>query len=229
MDQVPVLGSPVNNGNNIPTIPIPFTTIPPVYPPVNNITLLPAPAELGVTPPPALYPLPLMWPAVTNLVAGRDGCFQQSGQTPEVQACLGAAVRRANGNLVFVDAFPDAFRKSQWLGEALVMELNDCRGGSVSMAAIDDRARGDEKYFKQLLYMVICFVSAHNDATTNDPSQISGRWSAFRQGVIDMARSLVTSAESSYGVHASDGQVQTARGLLSNDAYHFGKTAAVST
>jgi hypothetical protein len=44
-----------------------------------------------------------------------------------------------------------------------------------------------------------------------------------------MARTLVASAESSYGIHASEGKVQAARDLLSNDAYHFGKTAAVST
>lgn len=162
MNQVPVLGGPTNNSGGTPAVPVLFATIPQVYPPVNNIA---PPPELGIAPPSALYPPPPMWPAVTNLVAGRDGSFQQSSQTPEVQACLSAAVRRANANLVFIDGFPDALRKNQWLGEALVIELSDRRGGSASMAAIDDRARGDEKYIKQLLYMVICFVSARNDAT----------------------------------------------------------------
>ena len=72
---------------------------------------------------------------------------------------------RANVNLMFIDGFPDTLRKSQWLGEALVIELSDRWGGSVSMAAIDNHAQGDEQYIKQLLYMVICFVSAHDNTT----------------------------------------------------------------
>jgi len=53
----------------------------------------------------------------------------------------------------------------------------------------------------------------------------------FRQGVIDTTRALVASPELSYSLHVSDNrdlvqpalklanQVQTARNLLSNDAY----------
>lgn len=106
-----------------------------------------------------------MWPAVTDLVAGENGRYQQSDQTPEIQACLRATVRRANGNLVFLDAFPDPHCKAQWLGESLVIELNERRGGSPSMAAVDDRARTDAQYFNQLLHMVITFVSARNNWT----------------------------------------------------------------
>lgn len=145
-------------------VPIPSMNIQLVYPPINDITPPPMPTEPGVALPLALHPFPLTWPAITNLVPGRDGRCQQSGQTPEVQACLGAAVRRANGNLVFLDGFPDALRKNKWLGEALVIELNDRRGGSASMVAIDDHARGDKQYFKQMLYMVTCFVSPRDDA-----------------------------------------------------------------
>ena len=68
---------------------------------------------------------------------------------------------------------------------------------------------------------------------TNSP-QISNRWSTFRQGVAGVARALVSSSESSYGLGITDDtdpeRVQTsARDLLFKDAYHFGKTTAVST
>ena len=63
--------------------------------------------------------------------------------------------------------------------------------------------------------------------------QIGGRWSTFRQGVIDTARAIISSPESSYALRISDDVdhawlLVMARNLLSKDSYHFGKTAAVS-
>jgi len=104
--------------------------------------------------PPALGPPVPAWPAITDLVVGREGHYQQSDQIPEVQACLRAAVRRANANLALLDGFPDPRRKGQWLADALGMELSECRNASTNMAAVDDRARHDVQYFNRLLYMV---------------------------------------------------------------------------
>ena len=141
-------------------------------------------------------------------------------------------MKRSNANLVFVNGFPDAVFKSQWLGEALVAELNKRREGSANMVAVDERARNDVPYFNQLLHMVIHFVSVYsNGITANNPPQINSRWSSFRQPIIEAARDLVDSAESSYGIHALDkpAQPQAARDLLAGDTYLFGKTAGVST
>jgi hypothetical protein len=66
--------------------------------------------------------------------------------------------------------------------------------------------------------------------------QINGRWSGFRQGIITMARSLIISPESTYGLWRADSDEfnsDTIKGAASNlldqDTYHFGKTATVST
>jgi len=62
---------------------------------------------------------------------------------------------------------------------------------------------------------------------------ITGRWSGFRQRIIDMARTLVVSQESTYHLWRDPKEVtdpqgvpQAARNLLAKDAYHFGTTAA---
>lgn len=66
--------------------------------------------------------------------------------------------------------------------------------------------------------------------------QITGRWSGFRQNLINMVRVLVNSSESTYylwrdpnqGVDLQEVQ-QAARDILNGDRYHFGQTASVST
>jgi len=64
----------------------------------------------------------------------------------------------------------------------------------------------------------------------NDPFQISGRWSSFRQGIIRAARELIQSEESSYMVHSSLPEAAAAAvELLKKDAFHFGRTSAVSS
>jgi len=102
--QVPVLN--VNSGgNNVPAFPSRFASVQPAYP-LNSTILSPIlnavlpPVESGVVPPPTLHPPPLVWPTTTDLVVGKDGRYRQSEQTREIQACLGAAARRANGNRV---------------------------------------------------------------------------------------------------------------------------------
>ena len=152
--EVPALSA--NSGGNNALTPTQLTTLQPVYPPLHGTT---PPHVLGIIPPPAPNNLPPAWPAVTDLVIGHEGLYQQSDQSPEIQACLGAAVRRANGNLVFVDGFPDPHRKAQWLGESLVTELSMRRKGSTSMEAVDDRAQKDQQYLNLLLYMVTRAIS----------------------------------------------------------------------
>ena len=134
----------------------------PLYPPLHRISLPPTmntvvQPELGIVSPRMLH-LPVVWPTITDLVE-RDGTCQQSDQSPEIQACLKAAVRRANGSLAFVDGFPDVHHRTEWLGKALEKELADARGRSVTIAAVDDRAKIDQPYLNKLLYMVICSVS----------------------------------------------------------------------
>ena len=136
-----------------------LTMVQQAYPaPFRNTTAPPVPNVIPllepIIPPPALQPLPIVWPANIDLVVGPEGRFRQSDQIPEIQTCLGAAVRRANANLVFLDAFPDAHRKGQWLAQALATELNDRRNTSTSIEAVDDRARREDQYFNRLLYMV---------------------------------------------------------------------------
>ena len=111
-------------------------------------------------PEPVIPPLPV-WPAITTLQVGKDGRIQQSNQIPEVQACLRAAVRRANANLALVDGFPDLHRRGAWLSQALGTELNRRRNESTSMEAIADRALFDQQYFNSLLHMVNRFVTAY--------------------------------------------------------------------
>ena len=65
--------------------------------------------------------------------------------------------------------------------------------------------------------------------------QITSRWSGFRQGVIDMARDLIGTQESAYHLWRDPSNKnidpeevrQATRDLLTKDAYHFCKTAAV--
>lgn len=158
-----------------------------------------------------------------------------SDQRAEIRECLAAAVQRANANLVFVNGFPEAERKNQWLASALTVELNEHRKESTTIAAVDDRAKNDKQYFSRLLSMVICLDCDDEEKTDKSP-QITGRWSGFRQNIINMARSLINSQESTYGLWRDPSERvdleevrQAARDILSGDAYHFGKTAAVST
>ena len=70
--------------------------------------------------------------------------------------------------------------------------------------------------------------------------QIRNRWSSYRQSALKVARALVgtqgkekpsekTTAKSSYGLSGSDtDKVTTALKLLDHDAFHFGRTSAVS-
>lgn len=155
-----MLGDPAKTGrDNALNSPAQLATIQPTYsatlrntapPPTQHII---QPHE-QVTPLPMPTPLPPVWPAISQLVEGRNGRYQQSDQIPEIQACLRGVVRRANANLALVDGFPSPHRRGQWLAEALVSELRERRKGSMNMAAVDDRAQQDGQYFNNLLYMV---------------------------------------------------------------------------
>lgn len=239
-----MLGNPDDTGDSAPNAPAQLVTVQPTHPAPLHDTASP-PIQYVVRPPeqlvplPALVPLPLVLPVSIELVIGRDGRYQQSDQIPEIQACLKVVVRRANANLALVDGFPDPLRKGEWLAATLISELGERRKGSINMAAVDDRAKHDRQYFNNLLLMVSRFVGVCRVAVTVEKSsQVGNRWSTFRQAIIDMVRTLIVSSESLYALYIPDDadpdearaeQVTKARELHFRDAYHFGKTAAVST
>ena len=236
--QVPVLNHSTNGTtNDKPTVLVP-PTHQPVYLPHGVVPPHPLNSTVPFEPAVALQLLvpqpPPEWLAATDLVKREDGKYRQSDQSPEIQACLSAAVQRANANLVFISGFPDPLTKRRWLTGALKMELGERRKGSATIAIVDDRARDDERYFSRLQSMVTYSVVAATWQLMSLP-QITGRWSGFRQGVIDKARELIDSEESTYRLwrdptdHYVDPEEvrQAARDLLTKDAYHFRKTAAV--
>ena len=112
-------------------------------------------AELGAQQP----PVPA-WPEFTNLVQEDDGSYKQTSQTPEINACLGAAVKRANANLVLIDSFPDIDDQEHWLVDALNFELTVNQSRIVNV--VGERARADDNYFNCLLSMVIVVPSTRS-------------------------------------------------------------------
>jgi len=108
----------------------------------------------------------LVWPTpagptFTDLVQDGDGSYKQTGQIIEINNCLGAAVKRANANLVLIDSFPDVDEQERWMVDALKFGL---AAGSQShiIKAVEDRARADSNYFHCLLSMVIAGSGAHS-------------------------------------------------------------------
>lgn len=109
---------------------------------------------------PLAWPAPA-WPTFTDLVQDGDGSYKQTGQIIEINNCLGAAVKRANANLVLIDSFPDIDEQERWLVDALKFGLT---AGSQSHAikAVEEWARVDGNYFHCLLSMVIAGSGAHS-------------------------------------------------------------------
>lgn len=169
-----MLGNPADDGvGDAPAIPIQPATVQPAYTaPLQNTPLLPTPYTIQlpepVVPLPAPDPLMPAWLPITDLVIGRDSHYQQSDQSPEIQACLSATVRRANANLILLDGFPDPHRKGQWLADALGIELSQRRKASTNIAILDDRARHDAQFFNRLLYMVTRSASIHHAVITTE-------------------------------------------------------------
>ena len=118
------------------------------------ISLLPNPRD-----PHLVQPTPA-WATFTNLVQDGDGFYKQTGQITEINNCLGAAVKRANANLVLIDSFPGVDVQEQWLADALRFELT-ARGQDHIISAVRERANADINYFHCLLSMVIADSAAH--------------------------------------------------------------------
>ena len=102
---------------------------------------------------PSMQPIPA-WPTHTNLLQDGDGSYKQTGQISEINNCLGAAVKRANANLVLTHSFPEIDEQERWLVESLNFELNE-RSRSRIVTAVRERASVDVNYFHCLLSMVI--------------------------------------------------------------------------
>ena len=72
--------------------------------------------QTGPSPLPPLDPgvHPRHTPAWTDLVQEENGKYKQTSQRPELNACLGAAVKCATANLVLFDAFPSLHVRDKW-------------------------------------------------------------------------------------------------------------------
>jgi len=131
-----------------PAAPVPtlaLATVPP-------IVLPPAPAP-GVAPPPLLQ-LQNTWSTDTDLIVGDDGRLQQSAQSTEIGKCISKAVRLANSNIFFVDAFPSPQLQSQWLSQSLTAVLQDQARMDPVVHKVNARAQQDDRYMASLVSMV---------------------------------------------------------------------------
>ena len=95
----------------------------------------------------------------TDLVQEDNGTYKQTAQHPELNACLSATVKRANANLVLVDAFPSLLTRDEWVLVSLRMELAARRGSSHFINAVAERVNVDEYYLNCLLAMVTATFS----------------------------------------------------------------------
>jgi len=62
------------------------------------------------------------------------------------------------------------------------------------------------------------------------PLQVSGRWSGFRQGILQVARDRLLLDDCSYQVRGSTPEAVTAAlALLHHENFHYGRTSTVSS
>ena len=113
---------------------------------------VPAPTSV-LAPGPGNYPHHI--PTWTDLVQEENGSYKQTSQHPELNACLSAAVKRANTKLLFVDAFPSLHDRDTWTLDSLRTELSIRRESSHFVDAVAKRVSVDEHYLNCLLSMVI--------------------------------------------------------------------------
>ena len=168
-------------------------------------------------------------PPWTDLAQEANGSYKQTAQHPKINACLSATVKHATTNLVLVDAFPLLHHQDVWALDVLRMEFLIRQNNSPIINAVAEQEKVDENYHICLLSMVT--ISSHaqfRDLTK--PFQVNGRWSSFRQGIVQAARELVLSNECSYSIHGSTADaVPAALALLEKDSFHFGRTSMVSS
>ena len=112
--------------------------------------------QTGPSPLPPLDPgvHPRHTPAWTDLVQEENGKYKQTSQRPELNACLGAAVKCATANLVLFDAFPSLHVRDKWALDSLRAEFAMRRGDSPFIDAVEKRSRVDKNYLLSLLSMV---------------------------------------------------------------------------
>ena len=168
-------------------------------------------------------------PTWTDLVQEENGSYKQTSQHPEIYACLSATVKRATANLVLVNAFPSLHDRDAWVLDSLMTELLIRQNNSYFIGAVAERVKIDEHYLNCLISMVHSSSCAQfRDSTI--PFQVNGRWSSFRQGIIQAARDIVLSKDCSYSVRGSGANAVTAAlALLEKDSFHFGRTSTVSS
>jgi len=94
------------------------------------------------------------WSAATNLVVGDNGQLRQSAQSNDISKCLSRAVRLANSNIFFIDAFPNLKTQNKWLSESLVTVLQDQAQTDLAVREVNLRAQQDNRYMSALISMV---------------------------------------------------------------------------
>ena len=118
------------------------------------------PAERdGTTPVLPLIPVlasvpPPIWPAVTHLIMGDDSRLQQSVQSAEISKCISKAVKLANLNIFFINAFLSLQVQNQWLSQSLVTVLQDQAQTDLVVCEVNFRAQQDGQYMSALISMV---------------------------------------------------------------------------
>ena len=129
-----------------PAVPVSILT-PGAVPP----TIPPEAPTLAMVPPPQPGNI---WSAATVLVRGENGQLQQSGQSAEIIKCISKAVRLANSNLFFINAFPDLQTQNKWLSQSLVTVLQCEAQTDPVVCEVNLRAQQDNQYMYALISMV---------------------------------------------------------------------------
>lgn len=130
-------------------------TVPPAVP---TVVPSPAPGLGGVSPP--LLQFENTWPATTNLIVGDDGRLRQSSQRVEIDTCISKAVRLANTNIFFTDAFPNLQVQNEWLSKSLITVLRDQARMDPVIREVNLRAQQDDGYMSALISMVCSWFSS---------------------------------------------------------------------
>jgi hypothetical protein len=131
----------------------PFNAMPHVIPPaVPTVVLPPTPGLARVSPP--LLQSGNIWSVTTNLIFGDDGRPRQSSQRVGIDTCISKAIRLANSNIFFTDAFPNLQVQNEWLSKSLIAVLRDQARMDPVIREVNLRAQQDDGYMSALISMV---------------------------------------------------------------------------
>ena len=93
-------------------------------------------------------------PAWTDLVQEENGKYKQTSQRPELNTCLGAAVKSATAKLVLFDAFPSLHVRDKWALDSLRAEFSMRQVDSPFIDAVEKRSSVDKNYLLSLHWVL---------------------------------------------------------------------------